>query len=435
MRSALISFLLLVTAVSNTMTFAQTPEEFAQAWDDNHVSDKPASDVRHADLKGYLEKLNGMGLKVGLAGLSYGGREIYQVEWGKGPFKVFMWSQMHGDEPTATPALIDMFAFLEKNKDKIAWVGEMHNRLTIRAVPMLNPDGAEVFQRRNLQWIDINRDARDLKTPEGQILKKLVDDFYPDVGFNLHNQQELTTVGSSHNQATISLLAVNGRADGSTYPGFERNKRICSVMAEALARFIPGNIGRYSDAYNGLAFGDNISAWGSPVILIETGGLHGKDESFLIKLNFIAFLSALQAIVDGSAEKAGMELYESLPSNSSGMIYNLIIRNAEIVIPGKSEQASVLSDIGINRERRRAQFIPPVYVRSIGDLSRQKGLEEFDASPYYVVPKEGVMRRGVLASFLFYKKSRVIDFDSEEFEKEAEPDGIYLFGKWVKPLE
>lgn len=416
------------------MTAAQTPEEFAKAWDESRISDKPASNIRLADLKLYLAKLKEMGLKVEEAGRSYGDREIYQIEWGTGPFKVFMWSQMHGDEPTATPALVDMFAFLESNREKIPWVGEMHNRLKIRAVPMLNPDGAEVFQRRNLQWIDINRDARSLMTPEGQLLKRLVEEFHPDIGFNLHNQQELTTAGRSFNQATISLLSVNGRPDNSTYPGFERNKRICSVIVEALNKFIPGHIAQYSDSYNSQAFGDNISEWGSPVILIETGGYHGKDEEFLIKLNFIAFLTALQSIVDGRAESADPSNYESLPPNSSGRIFNLIIRNAEVLIPEKPEK-TFIADIGINRERRRAQFIPPVYVREIGDLSSRKGLEEIDASGYYVVPKEGVLRSGTLGSFLFYKKSRQVKWDSENLEKDFPPDGVYLFGKWVKPLE
>ena len=36
----------------------------------------------------------------------------------------------------------------------------MLDNLTIHVVPMLNPDGAERYQRRNVQDIDINRDAR-----------------------------------------------------------------------------------------------------------------------------------------------------------------------------------------------------------------------------------------------------------------------------------
>ncbi len=67
----------------------------------------------------------------------------------------------------------------------------MEQAVTIRAVPMLNPDGAELFQRRNLQFIDINRDALALATPEGKLLKKLRDEWQPDIGFNLHTRTNL----------------------------------------------------------------------------------------------------------------------------------------------------------------------------------------------------------------------------------------------------
>lgn len=434
MKFALTVILLLLTIGMNNLTAAQTPEDLARAWDESHITDKPASDVRPDYLKVYLEKLRSSGVQVKEVGRSFGGREIYQADWGRGPFRVFMWSQMHGDEPTATSALVDMFAFLQTNRDKLDWVKKLYDSITLRAVPMLNPDGAEIYQRRNLQQIDINRDAQQLETPEGQLLKQLRDEFQPEIGFNLHNQKELTTAGKSFNQATISLLAVSGRKDDSTYPGYERNKRICSVMIAALNKFIPGHISEYDPTFNGQAFGDNFSIWGTPVILIETGGYHGKGEDFLIKLNFVAFLTALESISDGSWQKADPEVYESLPPNSSGRIYDLIIRNAEVRVPDNPDKL-VTADIGLNSARRRAQFIAPFYVRTIGDLSEYKGLDEIDASQYYVVPKEGFLRPGTLGSFLFYKKTRTIDWRSENLEKEFPPDGILVYGKWLKPLE
>lgn len=425
--------LLAILAMTN-ITDAQSPEELSQAWDESHITDMPASDVKVQHLKGYLHKLRALGVEYREAGRSYGGREIYQLQWGRGPLKVFMWSQMHGDEPTATSALVDMFAFLQTNREKREWVRKLEESVTIRAVPMLNPDGAEVFQRRNLQWIDINRDARSLKTPEGQLLKRLRDEFVPDIGFNLHNQQELTTVGRTYSQATISFLAVSGRRDGSTYPGHERNKRLCSMMIRALERFIAGNIARYDDSFNSEAFGDNIAAWGSPVILIETGGYHGRDEAFLVKLNFIAFLTALQSLADGSHENADPSVYESLFFNGSGRLFSLIFRNAEIVVPGEPDK-SFTADIGINRERRRAQFTAPVYVRDIGDLRQYKGLEEIDLSNYLTVPKEGMLRPGILGSFFFYRKDRTVNWGSTDLDKEFPPDGVYLYGEWIKPLD
>src|SRR5829696_1718100 len=223
-------------------TPAQTAAEFAETWEKEHVSDKLPSNVRHKDLQKYLEGLRKHGLKVDEVGRSVANREIYQVEWGKGPLKVFLWSQMHGDEPTATSALIDIFNIIHKDRDK-AWVKELEKTMTIRAVPMLNPDGAEFYVRCNLQGIDINRDARNLQTPEANLLKKLREEWSPDIGFNLHNQNALTTAGPTNKQAAISFLVVYGDAQKTSTPGLERNKRLAAVMVQALANYIPQNIG------------------------------------------------------------------------------------------------------------------------------------------------------------------------------------------------
>ena len=77
---------------------------------------------------------------------------------GRGPFKVLLWSQMHGDEPTATSALFDLFEYLYRHRAEDP-AARILDALTLHAVPMLNPDGAEKFTRRNAQGIDVNRDA------------------------------------------------------------------------------------------------------------------------------------------------------------------------------------------------------------------------------------------------------------------------------------
>jgi hypothetical protein len=430
MKYALLIFVLLLHFINTT---AQTAKDFAADWDKQHYSKILPSNLRHADLKKQLEEIKKLGLKIEEVGRSYDNREIYQIEWGKGATKVFMWSQMHGDEPTATPALLDMFVYLQKNRSK-SWVKELENNLTIRAVPMLNPDGAELFQRRNLQGIDINRDAAALETPEGRLLKKLRDEWSPDIGFNLHNQNPLTTVGKTPKQATVSFLAVLGNAEGKTNDGHERNKRICAVMISALETFIKGHIGRYDDAYNPRAFGDMISAWGTPVILIETGALHNKDEQFLVKLNFIAYLSALQSLVNKSERNASAKIYENLPFNDSGNLFNYIFRNANIINFAENSEPFT-ADISINTERRRAGEAAPTYIREIGDLSIFSGLDEYDTKDFYLIPKNGLLRVGASGEFLFYKKTRKIDWTTKDLEKTFPPDAVFSNSKWIKPLK
>jgi hypothetical protein len=412
-------------------THAQTPAELAELWEREHVTNILPSNVRHKDLKKYLEGLKKLGVKVDEVGRSFANREIYQVEFGKGPLKVFLWSQMHGDEPTATSALIDMFTVLQKNRDK-DWVKKIETEVTIRAVPMLNPDGAEFYQRRNLQGIDINRDARDLKTPEANVLKKIRDEWSPHIGFNLHNQNSLTTAGPTNKQAAISFLVVYGDAAKTTSDGHERNKRLVAAMVSAIQPYIPGHIGRYGDEWTPTAFGDNFSAWGTPVILIETGGLHARDEMFLVQMNFIAILTALRHAVDGSEKTMSPANYEMLPPNASGSLFNFIFRNATIIDRGDPERV-VTGDIAVNVDRRRAEFVAPAYVRQIGDLYGYTGLAEFDVKDFHVVPRSSKsVRSGDFAELLFYKKSRTVDWRAADLEKEFPPDAIFSLGKWIK---
>src|SRR4051794_19474957 len=60
---------------------------------------------KHSNIVPLIEKLrNNSQFEVSKVGLSTQGRDIYRVKIGKGKTKVLLWSQMHGDEPTATMA-------------------------------------------------------------------------------------------------------------------------------------------------------------------------------------------------------------------------------------------------------------------------------------------------------------------------------------------
>jgi hypothetical protein len=355
------------------------------------------------------------------------------MEFGNGPLKVFMWSQMHGDEPTATSALIDLFHYLQQNR-KAGWVAALEKKVTLRAVPMLNPDAAELFQRRNLQFIDINRDARALATPEGRLLKRLRDEWQPAIGFNLHNQGARTAVGDTGLQATISLLAVPFDASGSDNAGRVRNKKICAVIIESLSPFIKGHIARYDDTFNPRAFGDLLSQWGTPVVLIETGAHHEKTEMDLVRLNFVALASALAALADGSVEGANPALYDGLQYNTGGDIFNLIVRRATVINRFQAGAAQVppfAADVAVNEERGpggRAAVI-----QEVGDLADFYGLEEVDASGYYVTVAKGALRPGAEATLLFYKKDRAekVDWTAADLESRFPPAAIYRNGEWT----
>src|SRR5690606_31835778 len=164
-------------------------------------------------------------LNVRQIGESVQGRAIYELEYGQGDKKVMLWSQMHGDEPTATMALFDLFNFLEGKDDDYQSIRDLlDKKLTLHFIPMLNPDGAERYTRRNAQEIDLNRDARATQTVEGALLRKRGTEVKPNYGFNLHDQNIYYNVPGTQNPVTISLLA----------PAYNQTREINDVRGGAM---------------------------------------------------------------------------------------------------------------------------------------------------------------------------------------------------------
>ena len=270
--------------------------------------------------------------RVEVVGESGEGRPLRTISFGTGPTSVFLWSQMHGDESTATMALADLYALVaEKPNDRI--VRRIREELTVHTLPMLNPDGAQRFQRRNAQGIDINRDARALATPEGRILKKVRDEVDPVVGFNLHDQGVGTRVGRTDRGVAIALLSPPyDHSRGINEVRF-RAMEIMGVMIQAMDPMVGGHISRYDDTFNPRAFGDLITQWGTSTILVESGGWENDPQKqYLRKVNFVALLAALESIAAGSYEGNGTDMYMGLPGNGR-RIGDLLMTGGTIVIP------------------------------------------------------------------------------------------------------
>ena len=348
---------------------------------------------KHRDIIPLLDSLNGRGpLAVSQVGESTEKRAIYQVTAGTGPAKVLLWSQMHGNEATATMALFDIFNFLKAENDGFDSLRQaILTNTTLYAVPMLNPDGAERFQRRTATDIDMNRDALRLQTPEGRLLKHLQQTLQPLVGFNLHDQNPLYSVGKTGKQAVVSFLATAYDPARHINDVRLRSMQLIVGMNRVLQQFVPGQIARYDDEFEPRAFGDNIQKWGTTLVLIESGGYAGDVEKMTIRrLNFVAILTALAALADGSYAREGVAdqvitQYQAIPENSR-TLFDVLIRNATVVRGGKP----ITLDIGINREEINTDLARTFHYKSViedmGDLSTFHGLEEIDATGLTLMP-------------------------------------------------
>ena len=319
-------------------------------------------------------------LNITLVGHSIEGREIFSIEYGKGQTIVLMWSQMHGDEPTATMALFDLINFLTLNDQLNQLRNEINENLKLIMIPMLNPDGAEKIIRYNALGIDLNRDARVLQSPESKILIDLVDKYQPDFAFNLHDQDFRWSVGSGNNLAAISLLAPVFDNTKTINNSRSRAIRLIADLRKDFELYLPGKIARYKDDFEPRSFGDTIAGKNSSTILIETGrDIYDPNKLFYRKITFLMLISAFSKIIDRTYEKFNYDEYFEIPSNGK-FLYDLILRNVSVSHTHKP----IVVDIAINREEdyelfsRNPKFVS--CIMEIGDLSTTYGIEEFDCT-------------------------------------------------------
>ncbi len=311
-------------------------------------------------------------LQLRTIGKSFEERNIRLIKVGGGNISILLWSQMHGDESTATMAICDILNYLKKTKnEKIT--EDILLSLKLFFVPMLNPDGAARFQRRTAQGIDMNRDALSLATPEARVLKSIREELQPRFGFNLHDQ-ELSTVGSTKEIAALGLLSPSLDHKNTNNNVRTRSKYMASAFANVMNQFIQGKITKYDDSFEPRAFGDNMQLWGTSTLLVESGHvLNDPEKNFIRKLNFVGILTTLYAIAVNVYDKFETAAYETLPFNGK-RAYDVIIRNIFVEYPnGKRSPA----DLGISYQVDTHSELPPKLI-DIGDLHTFVGLREID---------------------------------------------------------
>ncbi len=323
-----------------------------------------------------LTKCIGEQWKVEKAGCSLQERPIYQIRYGHGPTKILLWSQMHGNEATATRAILELFQFLNSPTASKNWA----KQLSIYFLPLLNPDGAAAHIRENAAWIDLNRDALALSAPESLILHKAIHHLQPDFCFNLHDQQIYYGIGNPCKQAAISLLAPLTNPLGTMSPSRQKAAKMVVLMEKWLRSEYHLPVGKWADEYEKRAFGEYCQAVGSSTILVEAGGLPRDWEKVkLTQYYFSLLLFSIQAIIDQDYEKETLVEYEAIPLNRLG-VFDLIIRNVERKIGNSTGKV----DIGIRREdcpiADGKSIVQMGKIIEIGDLSHATGIEEWDAA-------------------------------------------------------
>ncbi|MCF8237896.1 MAG: hypothetical protein K9I85_07045 [Saprospiraceae bacterium] len=324
---------------------------------------------KHSDILARINALSAdPAFGVSTAGHSVQGREIRAVSWGSGPTTVLLWTQMHGDEPTATLATLDLWNALQ-DEAFLPEAAKLKERLTLVFLPLLNPDGAEVYERQNALGIDLNRDALRLTSPEAQILKHWRDSLDADWGFNLHDQHRYYSAGISNLTSAIAFLAPPPDVSRSKPPHRQDAMRLIGGLSNGLQKLIPDQVAKYSDTFEPRAFGDNFTKWGTRTILIEAGWLPGDDEKQILRRLYFA---TLVAALDGIAKKTYIDepisTYNDIPFNQNHLT-DLLLKEVHI----QAGRSTYLVDIIFKHKEETSPdgrtWVRKAQIEEIGDLS------------------------------------------------------------------
>ena len=281
------------------------------------------------DISPLLQNLDDEKFEKSTLGYSEKNNPIREIKIGRGPKKILIWSQMHGNESTGTKAMFDLFQFFENPGIFQDDCQKILDNCTLWFVPMLNPDGSSAFTRLNANNIDLNRDAVALKAKESVLLRSVLEEFKPHFCFNLHDQRTIFNVEGTKNPATISFLAPSEDLERTLTKGRKETMSVIVEMNALLEKIIPGHIGRYTDEFYPTATGDNFQKLGHNTILIEAGHYYNDYKRDVVrKFNFYALLQGVLSVAENEVY-SNYKPYFSIPNNDK-KCFDVICRNVKI---------------------------------------------------------------------------------------------------------
>lgn len=311
--------------------------------------------------------------QIKVTGKSVQGEPIYSIKAGSGKIKIYMWSQMHGNESTTTKAIFDFLNFLKSND---SFAVKLRDTFTFLILPILSPDGARLYTRENVNKVDLNRDSLHLTQPESRLLRKLFDEFKPDYCYNMHDQRTIFGVGNPPKPATVSFLAPSYNDEREINDCRQKAMNVIAAMNETLQEYIAGQVGRFDDSFNINCIGDMFQSLGVPTILFEAGHYQGDYErEETRKYIFFALLSGFNAIYENVIVVNKKIEYFNIPQNKI-IFYDMIWKNVKINYENKekitnfaSQYKEVLFDNSV---------IFQAIISEIGNLDGFYGHKEFD---------------------------------------------------------
>lgn len=348
------------------------------------------------DIEPLLNK-NSIKNDVKIIGESVLGKPIYSYQKGNGKTKIYLWSQMHGNESTTTKALFDFINLLNSGSD---FSQKLLERFTFYCIPMLNPDGAKLYTRANANNIDLNRDSQNLTQPESKVLRSIYEEFKPDFCYNLHDQRTIFGVADTRKPATLSFLAPSYNEEREINDSRLKAINLIAGMNEELQSYIPGQIGRFDDSFNINCIGDTFQYLGTPTILFEAG--HYQDDyerENTRKFVFMSLVASFEILSENDIVNNRTDKYLNIPQNNV-VFFDFMYKNVKINYDGNEIITNFVAHYKEELINNKLNF--NAYIVEVGDLKGYFGHVEYDAKgALYQDSLNNLPKEGQIADFNF----------------------------------
>lgn len=325
-------------------------------------------------IKPLLDKLN-TDNQVKVIGKSVLGEPIYSYEIGTGKTRIYLWSQMHGNESTTTKALFDFINVLNSKSD---FAEKMLAAFTFYAIPILNPDGARLYTRENANKIDLNRDSQNLTQPESNILREVFETFKPHYCFNLHDQRTIFGAGDTGKPATVSFLAPSYNEEREVNENRQKAINLIAGINDELQKYIPGQVGRFDDSFNINCIGDTFQFLGVPTILFEAGHFpNDYDREITRKYIFFSLISGFKLISENDLVINRISDYLNISQNKV-VFYDFMYKNIKINYDGIEIITNFVAQYKEELIENKIHF--NAYIVEAGELENYFGHYEYNGN-------------------------------------------------------
>lgn len=251
-----------------------------------------------------------------VVGQSVEERDLYLASVGSGDREVMYITQQHGNEVHGTEAALDLLRFLSGNSQQAR---EIREGVTLRIMPRVNPDGAELFQRPNIDGFDLNRQhdpdvqPEDNATPEAAAVREVHDEHQPDLFVDYHNQH--TYVEEGGDMVTMSLFVSDHpdiAADADT-----KSRQMAVQAFDAVDRYGHATVTEFPGASTRTIADTAYALLGSGSLLVESRGqasqIGQKSAGMLIRQNLVVMREIAAAAADGSLDELDPARMDELP--------------------------------------------------------------------------------------------------------------------------